>query len=199
MQYRQVVAKRRMVRSFDRRSIDSAVVDALLRDALGAPSAGNTAALEFLVLVGPEQTGSYWDLTLSGERRDDFRWPGLLDAPVLIVPWVDPSAYVRRYQEPDKSHTGLGTRLEDWPVPYWFVDGGAAVMTVLHGAVDAGLGALFFGLFDHEEAVRAAFAVPVGRRAVGAVALGYPRESRESSSAGRPKPEFGDVVHRGIW
>lgn len=199
MQYRQVVAKRRMVRSFDRRAVEPAIVDALLRDALRAPSAGNTASLEFLVLVGPEQTASYWDLTLSADRRGGFRWPGLLEAPVLVVPWVDPSAYVRRYREVDKSHTGLGARTEDWPVPYWFVDGGAAVMSLLHAAVDAELGALFFGLFDHEDAVRRHFGVPDGRRAVGALALGHPLPHRASSSARRPRPTFDEVVHRGSW
>ena len=38
-------------------------------------------------------------------------------------------------------------------MPYWWVDGGMAVEHLLLGAVDAGLGACFFGLFDHEPAV----------------------------------------------
>lgn len=199
MQYRQVVAKRRMVRSFERRPLGPGVVDALLKGASRAPSAGNTASLEFLVLEGPEQTASYWDVTLGGDRRGEFQWPGLLDAPVLIVMWVDPASYVRRYAESDKSHSGLGSGAGDWPVPYWFVDGGAAVMSLLHGAVDVGLGALFFGLFEHEDAIRSRFAVPSGRRAVGTVAVGHPLESRRSSSSGRPRPSFAESVHRGGW
>ncbi len=188
-----------MSRSFERRPVDPGVLERLLRQALRAPSAGNTASLRFLVLEGAEQTGSYWDLTLPHDRRVDFAWPRLLDAPVLVVPWVDPDAYVSRYAEPDKVRAGLGRTVDDWPVPYWFVDGGAAVMSLLHGAVDVGLGALFFGLFDHEDAVRSRYGVPAGRRAVGVVALGHARAERPSGSARRPRAPFDEVIHRGRW
>ncbi len=199
MEYSEVVARRRMSRSFESCPVDSEVLDGLLRQALRAPSAGNTASLRFLVLEGAEQTGSYWDVTLPPVRRVDFAWPRLLDAPVLVVPWVDPDAYVSRYAEPDKVCTGLGRTPADWPVPYWFVDGGAAVMSLLYGAVDAGLGALFFGLFGHEDAVRSRFGVPPGQRAVGTIALGHPVVERLSASARRPRLSFDEVIHRGRW
>lgn len=188
-----------MVRSFERRSVEPAVVDNLLRQALHAPSAGNTASLEILVLETPEQTSRYWDTTLPDDRRETFPWPHLLDAPILFIPWVDPLAYVTRYAEPDKEATGLGGRPEDWPIPYWYVDGGAAVMSILHGAVDAGLGALLFGLFEHEDAVRREFGVPERLRAVGAIAVGHPQSDRKSASAGRPKMAFDEAIHRGQW
>jgi len=188
-----------MCRSFDDRSVDSGTVDTLLRGALRSPSAGNTSSLQFLTLEGGLQTSRYWDVTLAPERRVGFPWPGLLAAPVIVVPWVEPEAYVRRYAESDKTSSGLGESADDWPVPYWFVDGGAAVMSILLGAVDAGLGALFFGLFDHEDAVRQEFDVPEGLRAVGAVALGHPLGERSSKSARREKPSFDAVVHRGRW
>jgi nitroreductase len=106
---------------------------------------------------------------------------------------------VARYREPDKASTTLGEGPDAWPVPYWWVDGGAAVMTLLHGAVDKELGALFFGLFDHEDAVRSRFGVPSGRRAIGAVALGRPAADRPGRSAGRTRPPLDQIVHRGRW
>jgi len=199
MQFADVVAARRMCRAFDDRAVDAETIDTLLRQALRAPSAGNTSSLQFLVLEGAEQTSRYWDTTLANDQRGGFPWPALLDAPVLVVPWVEPQAYVDRYSEPDKAATGLGETQSGWPVPYWFVDGGGAVMTLLLGAVDVGLGALFFGLFDHEDAVRREFGVPAGMRAVGSVALGHPLPTRQSLSARREKPGFSRVVHRGQW
>ncbi|MEM7142554.1 MAG: nitroreductase family protein [Actinomycetota bacterium] len=194
-----VVRRRRMTRSFLDTPIAPDVVDSMLDRARRAPSAGNTGSIEFLVLEGPDRTGAYWDTTLPVERRADFPWPGLLHAPVLIVPWVDPAAYVRRYGETDKARTGLGDSEQSWPVPYWFVDGGASVMALLLEAEARRLGALLFGLFDHEDAVRARFGVPEGRRAVGAVAIGHPAADRPSMSAARARPNLDEVVHRGGW
>jgi nitroreductase len=84
-------------------------------------------------------------------------------------------------------------------VPYWWVDGGMAVHALLLGAVDAGLGALFFGLFDNEAAALAVLGVPPGWRALGAVALGWPVPDEPGRSAGRPAPPPEAVVHRGGW
>jgi nitroreductase len=189
-----------MTRAFLPTPIDAAIVDRLLDAARRAPSAGNTASIDFLVLDTPEAVADYWATTLTEERRTGFPWPRLLDAPVLVVPWVDPDAYVSRYAEADKAHTGLGRASDDWPVPYWFVDGGAAVMSLLLGAEAEGLGALLFGLFAHEAAVRDRFGVPAGRRAVGAVALGRAdSHDRESLSAKRSRRPIEQVVHRGSW
>jgi nitroreductase len=199
MEFDEVVRRRRMVRAFAPDPVPPAVVDELLDMARRAPSAGNSQAVEFLVLEGPAQTAGYWDTTLPGSRQADFAWPGLLIAPVIVVVWVDPTAYVSRYREADKASAALGAGPDDWPVPYWWVDGGAAVMTLLHGAVDRGLGALFFGLFDHEDAIRSRFGVPIGRRAVGTVALGKAAPDRPGRSTGRPRPPLDGIVHRGRW
>lgn len=188
-----------MTRAFTDAPVATEVVDELLDEARRSPSAGNTAALEFLVLAGPESTAAYWDVTLPPSRREGFPWPDLVRAPVLVVPWTDPAAYAARYAEPDKVATGLGAGPDAWPVPYWFVDGGAAVMTLLLGAEARGLGALFFGLFDHEAAVAERFGVPPGRRALGTVALGHRAPDRPSRSARRARPPLDSVVHRGRW
>lgn len=187
-----------MTRAFTTEPVDPAAVDRMLDLARRGPSAGKTASLDFLVLEGG-QTTRYWDTTLPLERRAAFPWPQLLDAPVLIIPWVEPDAYVRRYREADKSSTGLGEGQTAWDVPYWWVDGGAAAMTMLLAVEAEGLGALLFGLFEHEDAVRAEFGVPAGRRAIGAVAIGHPAPDRPSMSAARRRGSFDRVVHRGDW
>lgn len=194
-----MVRRRRMVRAFQARAVAPEVLDRVLDAARRAPSAGSTQGLDLLVLEGPEATGRYWDLTFSDPAaRAGFRWQGLFDAPVLVVPVVDPEAYARRYAEADKARAGLGS-VGAWSVPYWWVDGGAAVQNLLLAAVDEGLGALLFGLFDHEPAVLAAHGVPAGRRALGTVALGHPAPDGPGRSAGRPRRPLVEVVHRGRW
>jgi nitroreductase len=189
-----------MVRAFEPRPVPVDVLDRVLDLARRVPAAGNTQGLDLVVLEGPEQTARYWDATLPPERREGFPWPRLLDAPVLIVPVGDPAAYVERYGEPDKARTGLAEGADAWSVPYWYVDTAFAAMVTLLAAVDEGLGALFFGQFEHEAAVKAALGIPADRRPVGTIALGYAAEDqRPSRSSQRPRRPLADIVHRARW
>ena len=79
---------------------------------------------------------------------------------MIALPLADPRAYVERYSEPDKKATGLGAGAEAWPAPYWTVDASMSVMTMLLAAEDAGLGALFFGVFRGERELRRALGIP---------------------------------------
>jgi nitroreductase len=195
-----LLARRRMCRDFTDRPVADDVLDRVLAAALRAPSAGNTTALDLVVLVGA-QVGDYWATTMPPERRAGFAWPGLLSAPVLILPYVEPGAYVARYAESDKARSGLGAGQDAWAVPYWWVDGGAAVMAMLLAADAAGLGALLFGQFAHEPALARRFGVPDSHRALGTIALGHPGPdaARRSASSRRGRPALDDVVHRGGW
>lgn len=188
-----------MVRSFTADPVEPSLIDDLCDLARRAPSAGNSQGTAFLVLDQPATTGRYWDLTLPEARRRTFRWPGLLGAPVLVVVAVRPATYLDRYGEPDKAATGLGGDPSAWPVPYWWVDAGAAIEHLLLGAVDVGLAACLFGLFEHEPAVAAAFGVPDGWRLVASIALGYPQADEPGRSANRPRGGIDEVVHRGTW
>jgi nitroreductase len=199
MELHKVLRRRHMVRSFADRGVDRTVLDGLLDAARRSPSAGNAQGLDLVVLEGP-QTARYWDVTLPIERRPGFRWSGLLRAPVLVVVVTDPEAYVSRYGEADKAAAGLGSGVDRWPVPYWFVDAGAAIENLLLAAVDAGLGACLFGPFGHEEPVRVALDVPEGRRLVATIAVGHPDGDDEPGrSAGRRRRTLDQVVHRGGW
>ena len=73
-------------------------------------------------------------------------------------------------------------------------------MTVLLGAVDAGLGACFLGVFRGQEELARSLGVPEGWRQFGAVALGRPDGSdRRSPSLDRPRPPRSERIHRGGW
>lgn len=201
MELEHALRSRRMVRSFTAQAVAPEVVARLIDLARRAPSAGNTRATSFLVLDRPDDVAAYWATTLPVERRATFGWPGLLVAPVLVVVTVRPDAYVARYGEADKAATGLGEAAERWPVPYWWVDAGAVCQNLLLAAVDAGLGACLFGLFEHEAAVAERFGIPEGERLVATVAIGHPDPSgiRPGRSAGRPRPPLDEVLHRGRW
>lgn len=199
MEFTQALRKRRMIRAFSPKAIAPETVDKLLENSLRAPSAGNTAAVEFLVLEGPDQVRSYWDVTLAGDRRKSFRWQQLLDAPVVVLVVTRPSSYPERYAEPDKARDALSASTDQWQIPYWFVDAGCVVQNLLLAATDAGLGACLFGLFAHESEVMDRFGVPPDRRIVGAIALGEPLEDEPGRSATRRRSTLTEAVHRQRW
>jgi nitroreductase len=121
---------------------------------------------------------------------------------VVVALFVDPDAYRARYAEPDKDgpEGERGGVDGEWPVPYWFVDGGFAVMVMLLAATDAGLGACFLGNFRGEAALRGALGVPDDRRYVGAVLMGEPSgDDPPSPSLARGRRRASEVVHRGGW
>jgi len=197
-----------MTRAFDERPLEPGVLDGLVDLAARAPSAGKTQGWHLVVLEGDE-TELFWDATLPTVRRDSFRWQHLLSAPVIALPLADSKAYVDRYAEPDKAQTGLGSGAAAWPVPYWTIDASMAVMTLLLAAEDAGLGALFFGVFRGERGLRQRLGIPGGLELLGAVALGYPADptgeigpnsaSGPGRSAGRDRRGARQIIRRGHW
>ncbi|HET9441988.1 MAG TPA: nitroreductase family protein [Acidimicrobiales bacterium] len=198
MEFQDVVRRRRMVRNFEDRPVPAAVLDRILDNALHAPSAGFSQGWAFLVLEGPEETGRFWDATWEGRGRERaaFRWQGMFRAPVIVVPLSHKQAYLDRYAEPDK---GVTDRRESfWPIPYWDVDTGFAALLMLLTAVDAGLGACFFGVFPGQLAsFRRHFDVPGAYTPVGALAIGYRAPDEPSPSLSRGRRPAAEVVHRG--
>ncbi|MCB0989947.1 MAG: nitroreductase family protein, partial [Acidimicrobiales bacterium] len=172
-----LMRRRRMTRAYLPDPIARPLLDQLLDTARRVPSAGNSQGFDFLVLDTPEAVELYWSTTFSPEGRERFRWQGLFQAPVLVVVYANADAYVSRYSEPDKARTGLGAGADAWSTPYWLVDASMAALALQLAALDAGLGVLFFGLFDHATAIAEAFGVPAGRQAVGTIAIGHPAPS----------------------
>lgn len=195
-----VVRRRRMTRAFSSTPLPAGLLEEFVDLAARAPSAGKTQGWHLVVLEGAE-TARFWDVTLPPMRRGRFKWQGLLDAPVILLPFADAKAYVDRYGEPDKVATGLGSGPEAWPVPYWTVDASMSVMTILLAAEDAGVGALFFGVFKGERELRQSLGVPGPLQLLGAIALGYPAEggSTAGRSATRPRRSPEEIIHRGRW
>jgi nitroreductase len=201
MELSEAVRRRHMVRSFSDVPVDRQVLAGVLELARHAPSAGNSQGWDAVVLEGPSQTALFWKATTTAQwRRRSPRWPGLSRAPVVVTVFSHPGAYLARYGEADKKGSGLDAGTEAWPVPYWDVDAGMAVLLVLLGASEAGLGACFLGNFRGDRQLRRELGVPEDRRYVGAVLLGHPGGvDKSTASARRRRRPFEEVFHQGRW
>jgi nitroreductase len=153
MEFQDVVRRRRMVRRYDpNRPVPQVAVDRILRNATRAPSGGFSQGWGFLVLEGPEELARF-RAAVTPEENAAHWLAANIDAPLLIVPHSNKNAYLDRYAEPDKGHTDRSEAW--WPAPYWDIDTGFASLLMLLTAVDAELGACFFGIpADRIEAYR---------------------------------------------
>jgi len=168
----------------------------MLRLAARAPSAGHTQGGQFLVLDDITSRSAFWRATADDEP--DPWLTRMQTAPVLIVVFSDKKAYLDRYAESDK---GWRDRDESrWPVPYWDIDAGMAAMILLLAAVDAGLGACFFGVPREKwDGLRAAFAVPQQLTPIGVVSLGHPAPDLRSPSLRRGRRPLEELVSYGTF
>lgn len=185
-----------MVRRYDpSRSVPPDVVDRIVRNALQAPSAGFSQGWGFLVLDTRHDVARFRS-AVTPEQNADRWFAAEVEAPLVIVPHSNKDAYLDRYAQPDKGQTD---RSEDlWPAPYWDIDTGFASLLMLLTAVDADLGACFFGIPPARTAAyRAEFRVPVEFTPIGAISIGYPAEPVASHSEKRKPIE--ETVHRGAW
>jgi len=205
VEFTDVVFGRRMTRAFSARGIEPQLLDRIVDLASRAPSAGKTQGWHLLVIEG-KRVAEFWQATFPPESRTEFKWQQLFDAPVIAMAFADPDAYVRRYSEADKTSTGLGTGVSAWPTPYWTVDASFAVMTLLLAAQDAGLGALFFAVFNGADEVRGLFGVPDQMQLIGALALGWPVDEAmkihapdKGVSASRKRRSSSEIIHHQSW
>ncbi len=194
-----MVLRRRMVRDFSDEPVARPLVEQLVANATRVPSAGYSQGFAFVVLTDAGQRRLFWETSSGPEWRGESESVPLTRAPVVIIPLAHKQAYLDRYARPDKVHTPL-SREEFWPAPYWDIDTGFGVMVILLGAVDLGLGALFFGIFQGEKALMDALDVPEGYRPIGAIAVGHPtagERSRPELPTGRRRLD--EVVRWERW
>jgi nitroreductase len=196
MEFQDVVRRRRMVRSYQpERSVPPDVVNRILHNALRAPSAGFSQGWGFLVLETPDDVARFRAAVRPDEQADGW-FAANVEAPLLIVPLSNKDAYLDRYAQPDKGFTDRSDAW--WPAPYWDIDTGFASLLMLLTAVDAGLGACFFGIpIERIEAFRKAFDVPPRYTPIGAISVGYSNEPARDRSSRRKRTS--EVVHRARW
>jgi nitroreductase len=160
-----------MVRHYRPEPVPRDVVERIVATVRRAPSAGYSQGQRLLVVT--EERGRATVAECLGAAgwgdRDDLE-PWLESAPVHVLVLTRENDYHERYRLPDKLDDGEEI---EWPVPFWFVDAGAALMLLLLAAIDEGLGAGVSGVpLDAAAALRAALGIPDDLAVVALVTVG---------------------------
>ena len=132
---------RRMVRHYETEPIPRETLARLVATVRRAPSAGFSQGQRLLVVDDPALLSQL----SSGTPRLE---PWFESAPAHVLVLTREADYHDRYTKEDKLQDDAEI---EWPVPFWFVDAGAALMLVLLAAIDEGLAAGVYGVPVEEE------------------------------------------------
>jgi FMN reductase [NAD(P)H] len=188
-----------MVRHYLPEPVPREVLERIVGTVTRAPSAGFSQGQRLLVVTDPSALAA---LAAEDEERSPpgvEPWFATAAAHVLVL--TREQDYHDRYRKPDKLQEGEEI---EWPVPFWFVDAGAALMLVLLAAVDEGLGAGVYGVpVELDATVRELLAIPDDLRIVAGVTLGKPAPdpgwSRVTSRATQRRRALKELVRWERW
>lgn len=192
MEFSEAIRRRRMVRNYRPLAVSPEAVERIVTAGLSAPSAGHSQGQSLVVVTDARTRTQIARLAGEPRYRDRGFDPWISGAPVHIVVCVSADAYRGRYREPDKGS------VDAWPVPYWWVDGGAALMAVLLAAVAEGLAAGFLGAHSIPGLSRL-LGIPENTAPLGVVTIGYPAPDRRSGSLARGRRPRSETVHYQRW
>jgi nitroreductase len=188
-----------MVRNYTDDPVDNDALGRIVDAGVRSPSAGFSQGQRFVVVTNEAQRMAIAVAAGEPEYVADGFDPWISKAPVHIVICADMGAYLNRYSEPDKAGEGGAPSTEtDWNVPYWWVDAGASMMSILLAAVDEGLAAGFLGAHNLEM-IHEALGIPDDILIVGIVTIGHPASDRRSGSLTRGWNTRSTVVHHNHW
>lgn len=183
MQFRDVLTRRRSVRTYVDKPVPREVLERITDAAvIRAPSAGFSQGLRLVVVTDPETRREIAVAAAEEELAAKGRTRWKAAAPVHVVVLTREDDYHDRYRSQDKLAI-TGGREIDWPAPYWYVDAGAAAMTLMLAAIDEGLDTAIFGVTDLD-ALQRLLGLPDDLQFVAVVTMGYPAEQADEPSSG---------------
>src|SRR5437763_15490453 len=152
-----LLKKRRAVRGYTGERVPRETLERIARAARRGPNAGYSQGLRLLVVDDPEVIEALIDPEDDERSQAWFR-----NAAAHIFVLTREQDYHDRYTQPDKLAITGGLEIV-WPVPFWHVDAGGALMLLSLAALEAGLAAGVYGVpVADDAAVRGAPGRPRG-------------------------------------
>ena len=194
----ELLKRRRSVRSYTGERVPRDTLERIARAARRGPNAGYSQGLRILVIDDPDTMDA-----LAGDDADEKSRAWFTNAAAHLFVLTREQDYHDRYTQPDKLAITGGSEIV-WPVPFWHVDAGAAMMLVMLAALEEGLGAGVYGVPVEDDArVRELLAIPAELTIVVGITVGHPADDpdwdRASSVFSQRRRAHGDVVRWNRW
>jgi nitroreductase len=198
VEFRDLLKQRRMVRHYEPEPIPRDTLERIVATVRRAPSGGFSQGQRLLVVDDPTLLAQM--VAIGGDAPEGVE-PWFASAPAQILVLTREADYHERYQKDDKLQDGSEI---EWPVPFWHVDAGAALMLVLLAAIDEGLGAGVYGVFPEEEQqLRELLRISPELAIVAGITLGRPLPdpewSKRASRSTQHRRSLDELVHWNSW
>lgn len=195
----ELLKKRRMVRHYTGERVARETLERIAATVRRAPSGGFSQGQRLLVVDDPDLLAAIAALGDDSPLEGVEPWLETAAAQVFVM--TRENDYHERYQRDDKLQDGEEI---EWPVPFWHVDAGAAMMLVLLAAIEEGLAAAVYGIFgDDEKKLRDLLRIPDDFTLVAGISIGYPLPdpgwSSKTSRATQRRRTVDEVVHWNAW
>ncbi len=193
-----LLTKRRAVRSYTGEPVPRETLERIARAARRGPNAGYSQGLRLLVVDDPDTIAA---LAAAQEDEPSQAWFGKAAAHVFVL--TREQDYHDRYNQADKLAITGGVEVV-WPVPFWHVDAGAALMLLWLAALEEGLGAGVYGVPVEDDAqMRGLLHLPDDLTIVVGATIGRPAEDpdwdRATSAFSQRRRAQEEVVHWNRW
>jgi nitroreductase len=193
-----LLKKRRAVRAYTGERVPREVLERIARAARRGPNAGYSQGLRVLVVDDPETMGR---LVAADADERSRAWFTAAAAHFIVL--TREQDYHDRYTQPDKLAVTGGVEVV-WPVPFWYVDAGAAMMLVMLAALEEGLGAGVYGVtVEDDTRVRELLGIPDDLTIVVGITVGVPAEDpdwdRATSAFSQRRRSQTDVIRWNRW
>jgi nitroreductase len=193
-----LLKRRRAVRSYTGEPVPRETLERIARAARRGPNAGYSQGLRILVVDDRETIEKLAAMQEDERSRNWFR-----SAAAHILVMTREQDYHDRYNRPDKLAVTGGVEVI-WPVPFWHVDAGAALMLVLLAALEEGLGAGVYGVVVEDDAAwRELLSIPDDLTIVTGVTVGHPAEDpdwdKATSAFSERRRKQDEVVQWNRW
>jgi nitroreductase len=197
MDFAEVLRRRKAVRNYVQEPVPQETLERIVARGRRVPSGGFSQGLRLVVVTDQGTRARIAERSHEDEYVAMGFDPWISRAPAHIVIGTREEDYHDRYRQPDKLQED-GTEIH-WPVPYWHVDAGAAMMLLMLAAVDEGLAAGVFGVLDWKP-IWELLGIPDDILPVAVVTVGKEApETRERGSRARGWKPLDEVVHWGRW
>jgi FMN reductase [NAD(P)H] len=200
MELYDLLRQRRMVRHYTGEPVPRETLRRIAATVRRAPSGGFSQGQRVLVVDDPALLRQF---ASADAERPAGTEPWFESAAAQIFVMTREDDYHERYNLADKLEAAGGREIE-WPVPFWHVDAGAALMLILLAAIEEGLGAAVYGIFgDFERELRSTLHIPDDFAIVAGITVGRPLPDPEwtkrSSRTTQRRKTVDELVHWNRW
>ena len=196
MNFADVLRRRKAVRNYLPDPVPRESLEQIVARGRKIPSAGHSQGLRLVVVTDASTRKAIADVADEQHYVEHGHEPWISRAPAHIVVCVREGDYHDRYREADKLMDD-GKEIE-WPVPYWYVDAGAAVMLLWLAAIDERLAVGIFGVHAWDE-LREVVGIPADVTPIAVLTVGRPAPEASEGSSRRGWKPLEDIVRWERW